>query len=756
MNKTILKEIDTWHICLYMLLLLFLVPNISFAQTVSEFTYNDAAENQQGSEYQTYNKQLIGSGSISGRVTDGQSNPIANATVWANYWGDGWAGGTKTDANGYYSISNLPSGQYRVQTEAPGKADQFYNNTCWYAEATPVTVNAPNVTQNINFTLTVPGGSISGIVCDNQGDPIADISVDCILLDGDSDFDKGEVTGTDGSYTISGLPFGNYIVTAPSGWVDGDNSWRSEWFNEKSDWEEADNVLLSSSNPNVNGINFILDNGFPSSVEFIVGQSSCYVDNDEYTMGVPAVNANGHVCVSVRYIAEPLDLYASWDVSTQTITLERNNMAVCMQVGSTAYYVNDQLRNMDVTPYISDGRTWIPVKYIAEAYGYSVIEDNNSIELHYGDNNQQLSRAELAFLLCNKLELQPGLPEQASFTDVPLDYWAASYIYALSEAGHVNGYPDGSFMPDSTVTRGELAVLIKRSFNISTYSPEAQTFIDVSPSHWAYSSIESLVHAGIVTGYPDGKFYPDTEVTTLDAINLFNKSATSQELPSSIDFVVGQSSYYVDNNEYTMDVSALYTDGHVFVPFLYAAGEFGLYVTWDSSSQRLTFERDNVVVGMQVGSTNYYVNDQLKQMDVAPFIDNGRTWIPVKYIAEAYGYSVIEDGSSIKLLYGDQSDECFIATAAYGSKFEPAVVLLRQFRDRYLLTNPFGKAFVDFYYRHSPPIAKFIAVSESLKFIVRVMLTPIVTAVYLIFHPIWIGVIAIGAWWVYRRRTAIH
>lgn len=81
-------------------------------------------------------------------------------------------------------------------------------------------------------------------------------------------------------------------------------------------------------------------------------------------------------------------------------------------------------------------------------------------------------------------------------------------------------------------------------------------------------------------------------------------------------------------------------------------------------------------------------------------------------------------------------DECFIATAAYGSKFMPAVKLLRHFRDDYLLTNPLGNKFVNFYYKHSPPIARFIAGNNVLKLIVRILLTPFVAVVYSFYHPV--------------------
>jgi YVTN family beta-propeller protein len=69
---------------------------------------------------------------------------------------------------------------------------------------------------------------------------------------------------------------------------------------------------------------------------------------------------------------------------------------------------------------------------------------------------------------------------------------------------------------------------------------------------------------------------------------------------------------------------------------------------------------------------------------------------------------------------------CFIATAAYGSSLDPHVKVLRSFRDRYLLTNDAGRAFVETYYRHSPQLAAYISRHETLRGAARLMLTPIV------------------------------
>jgi hypothetical protein len=64
---------------------------------------------------------------------------------------------------------------------------------------------------------------------------------------------------------------------------------------------------------------------------------------------------------------------------------------------------------------------------------------------------------------------------------------------------------------------------------------------------------------------------------------------------------------------------------------------------------------------------------------------------------------------------------------------DPHVVVLRDFRDRYLQTNQPGRYFVDWYYNNSPPVAAFIRKNETLRIITRVLLTPVILAIQYLF-----------------------
>jgi|ETNmetMinimDraft_11_1059920.scaffolds.fasta_scaffold93608_2 hypothetical protein len=73
-----------------------------------------------------------------------------------------------------------------------------------------------------------------------------------------------------------------------------------------------------------------------------------------------------------------------------------------------------------------------------------------------------------------------------------------------------------------------------------------------------------------------------------------------------------------------------------------------------------------------------------------------------------------------------ENPKCFIATAAYGTRFAEEINILRDFRDKKLRNSFIGNVFINFYYKTSPPIANIISKNEFLKKVVRTVLKPII------------------------------
>jgi hypothetical protein len=100
--------------------------------------------------------------------------------------------------------------------------------------------------------------------------------------------------------------------------------------------------------------------------------------------------------------------------------------------------------------------------------------------------------------------------------------------------------------------------------------------------------------------------------------------------------------------------------------------------------------------------------------------------------ADGTANGIIVDPAGLASLFGGDSDDdgsqegCFIATAAYGSYMEEHVMILRNFRDRILHSSDWGRAAVHFYYKHSPPLADFIAEHKNLRRVVRWGLLPVI------------------------------
>ena len=106
---------------------------------------------------------------------------------------------------------------------------------------------------------------------------------------------------------------------------------------------------------------------------------------------------------------------------------------------------------------------------------------------------------------------------QNKFSDVDGNYWANQYVMSLNEANVISGFPDGTFRPDAQMTRAQFASIVAGAFPQPTVRQPIK-FKDVPAGHWAEGAISMAYARGFLSGYPDGTFGLDQPITRLEVL----------------------------------------------------------------------------------------------------------------------------------------------------------------------------------------------------------------------------------------------
>jgi len=136
-----------------------------------------------------------------------------------------------------------------------------------------------------------------------------------------------------------------------------------------------------------------------------------------------------------------------------------------------------------------------------------------------------ITRAEAATIFFRMLtdELREDFWSQVNpYYDVLPQDWFNNAISTLTYAGVLNGYPDGNFLPNSDITRAEFAAMAVRFFEGDDEEIEGDAFPDIR-NHWANAEINLAYAKGLIEGYPDGTFKPDQAITRAEAVTIVNR-----------------------------------------------------------------------------------------------------------------------------------------------------------------------------------------------------------------------------------------
>ncbi len=282
-------------------------------------------------------------GGISGKVVDQTTGqPVAGAKVNAflEKKHERRHFHALTNAEGNYSLTALPAGEYIVEAHAPDYMPEFWQEADSLRNATLVTVTNSETTTGIDFTLT-PGATIKGTVTDNASSAPIEKALVTVVRRG-SHLKKFAKTDETGQYVIDGLPSGTYLAYAVA------KGYHGQWYLNVDSRREATPIEVTAPNV-VEGVDFAL-----TKIEPLQGGIAGLVLDD--STGLPI---EGAVLTAMPLtFARPKQAVSGPDGTYEIGGLRRGiYVVVCWATGYKGEFYNDARRWYKATPVsVTDGQ----------------------------------------------------------------------------------------------------------------------------------------------------------------------------------------------------------------------------------------------------------------------------------------------------------------------------------------------------------------------------------------------------------------
>lgn len=349
------------------------------------------------------------------------------------------------------------------------------------------------------------------------------------------------------------------------------------------------------------------------------------------------------------------------EYATAKMTFAKYGTTQDVVLDMTAFPTNgagDAVQNEDITDQVKLGRTvTVQARYVDEngvkivvqdaTYGFEGKAVDNSTDTWWETAwNQFRTRADEMF---NESLLGTTINVTA--------FDSNKKEIASQELTVVDAYTENSLEFDKTTG----AVDTNNNVTVSVVDANGKV-VPVNGVLDAYVDAQSNADADVtvkvakdMTNGADGKLILNSDKDTTADIVVSIKAGNAQYVGTlhytfgdvagagtSVVMTIDSKTILVNNEMDTLDVAPYVKDSRTYVPLRALAQSFGAEVNWDEETGEITVDGNGTKVVLEVGKTTYTVNDNEKTMDVAPELDSaaGRTLVPVRFVAEALGYTV--------------------------------------------------------------------------------------------------------------------
>ena len=318
----------------------------------------------------------------------------------------------------------------------------------------------------------------------------------------------------------------------------------------------------------------------------------------------------------------------------------------------------DAVWNEDITDQVKLGRTvTVQARYVDENGVKIVVQDAT-----YGFDGKAVENdiANLWWLAANQFRTRADQMFNESLFGTTITVTAFDgnkKKIASQELTVVDAYSENSLAFDKTTG----AVDTNNNVTVSVVDANGKV-VPVNGVLDAYVDAQSNADADVtvkvakdMTNGADGKLILNSDKDTTADIVVSVKAGNAQYVGTlhytfgdvagagtSVVMTIDSKTILVNNEMDTLDVAPYVKDSRTYVPLRALAQSFGAEVNWDEETGEITVDGNGTKVVLEVGKTTYTVNDNEKTMDVAPELDSaaGRTLVPVRFVAEALGYTV--------------------------------------------------------------------------------------------------------------------
>ena len=156
---------------------------------------------------------------------------------------------------------------------------------------------------------------------------------------------------------------------------------------------------------------------------------------------------------------------------------------------------------------LSTGASCLDGSFLSLHHRYIAAENSKARIRIFGTSSEGMVDGEYS------IDHDSFIPTEERYVDVEDGFWAAPYIWRLSELGIVNGVEEHRFAPQAIVTRGSFVTILGRLYGVDSESYAGDPFIDVSPADWYGPYVAWAAEYGVTNGYEDGSFHPGENIS---------------------------------------------------------------------------------------------------------------------------------------------------------------------------------------------------------------------------------------------------